>query len=257
MFYKKYLLLGIVLFSSQIFSQSSQMDAFLSAKTRFLSAASSKLKDGHANIQFGGYWSSQGKTQHININGLIGDQFTATQQRDSNGLVGLGYFVEGLKRGQYTITYGLNAFYLAPTRVAGNVTQENAFTNLSYNYKVTHYPLYAVGKAIVGTEASHYNYTFNAGIGPNFMHTNAFKEGRLNEQTEPDAVFSGHTTTTFSASAGAGIKLNRVVGNAPLECGYRFFYLGKGHFNIYNDQVQNSLNTGNAYANALMCALVV
>ncbi len=258
MFYKKYLFLSMVLLTGQVLGQSLDSNTILDTKTRVLSAVSSRLKNGHAHVQFGGYWSSQGKNQHVNIQGLIGDQFTVTQKKDSNGLVGLGYFVEGPKNERFNLIYGLNAFYLAPTLVAGNVIQENIFTNLSYAYKVTHYPLYAMAKTLINTKSSRYTYTFGAGIGPNFMYTGSFKERSLNEQTLPDStIFAAHTTTTLSATAGAGIKFNQVFGNAPLECGYRFFYLGKGHFNISNTQVLSSLNTGSTYASAVMCALVV
>ncbi len=62
--------------------------------------------------------------------------------------------------------------------------------------------------------------------------------------TVPDAIFSSHTTTTFTATMGAGIKINHLFGEAPLECGYRFFYLGQGHFNAATSQVLNNLSTG-------------
>ena len=63
------------------------------------------------------------------------------------------------------------------------------------------------------------------------------------------------TTTAFSATAGIGIKLNNVIKTIPLECGYRFFYLGKGHLNTLSDQVLNTLKTGDDYANAIICAV--
>jgi hypothetical protein len=43
----------------------------------------------------GGYWSTQGKQQHINIQRLIGDEFNVIDNYSSNGLVGLGYFFDG------------------------------------------------------------------------------------------------------------------------------------------------------------------
>ena len=75
--------------------------------------------------------------------------------------------------------------------------------------------------------------------------------------TIPDHIFSGRTTTTFSAMAGVGIKLKEVFGQAPLECGYKFFYLGQGSFGKETEQVVNTLKTGNSYANAVMCSLTV
>ena len=53
------------------------------------------------------------------------------------------------------------------------------------------------------------------------------------------------------------IKLNHIFGEAPLECGYRFFYLGQGDFNVLTNQVLTTLNTGTAYANAVICSITV
>src|SRR3990167_3529693 len=89
----------------------------------------SALKHGHAVLQLGGYWGTQGKTQHINIQGLIGDEFTTNNNDNkSNGLVGLGYFLDGQDKDLFTISYGINAFYLAKTAITGDVVQENLFT---------------------------------------------------------------------------------------------------------------------------------
>ena len=43
----------------------------LNLSTKFLSNLSSKLRHGHPVLQLGGYWGTQGKNQHINIEGLI------------------------------------------------------------------------------------------------------------------------------------------------------------------------------------------
>jgi len=216
----------------------------------------STLKAGHALIQLGGYSSRQGATQHINIDGLIGDRFTVTKHGDSNGLLGLGYFIEGQSRGPLTMSYGINGFYLPRTSVSGTVTQENLFTNLSYGYHLTHYPVYAMAASIIPLKLTKQFLTLDVGIGPNFMRAGGFQEYSLdNGVTLPDNAFSGRTTTTFSATVGIGIRINNVFGKAPLECGYRFFYLGQGHFNTETNQLQNTLNTGNTYANALLCGI--
>ncbi len=47
--------------------------------------------------------------------------------------------------------------------------------------------------------------------------------------------------STFTATIGAGIKVNR------------FVYLGQGNFNVVTSQVVNTLNTEPVYANAVMC----
>lgn len=223
----------------------------------FLSTLSSSLKQGHAIIQFGGYWSNQGQTQHINIQDLIGDEFTITSHSSSNGLVGLGYFIDGEEKPFLKMSYGVNAFYLAKTAVTGNVIQENLFTNLSYHYNLTHYPVYAIAKSTINTKFPKYALTIDAGIGPNFIRADGFQEHSLDGITIPDNIFSSHTSTTFSATMGFGVKINQVFGPAPLECGYRFFYLGQGNFNRASDQVLNVLNTGSNYANALMCSITV
>ena len=216
-----------------------------------------KLAHGHGFFQLGGYWSIQGQSQQININGLIGDYFNVTDSNGSNGLVGVGYFIDGPNIKQIPIEYGINWFYLAKTSVNGTVLQENLYTNLAYSYNVTHYPLYFVAKSTFKTKLPNKAVTFDVGIGPNFMTTSNFQESSLGANTIPDAIFSGKTTTTFSATAGLGIKFNQFFGQAPLECGYRFFYLGQGNFNPLTDQTQNNLNTGSDFGNAVMCSITV
>ncbi len=216
-----------------------------------------QLTHGHAVIQLGGYWGDEGKQQHISIENLIGDNFTVTNRQSGNVLAGLGYFVDGQDKDLFKMVYGVNAFYLAKTRISGDVVQENLFTNLSYGYNITHYPVYAVAKSIIKTKSPRYAVTVDLGVGPNFMHTSNFREHSLDGVTIPDNIFSGQTTTTFSVMTGLGIKINDVFGNAPLECGYKFFYLGQGGFSANNTQVLNTLNTGNDYANALMCSITL
>ena len=58
------------------------------------------LKRGHAVAQIGGFWSTADKEQHININDLIGDQFTVTNQNKSNVVAGLGYYLDGPEQGR-------------------------------------------------------------------------------------------------------------------------------------------------------------
>jgi len=216
------------------------------------------LAHGHVVGQLGGFWSTQGKSQHVNMATLIGDNFTVTSSNDGNGLGGVGYFIEGQEYNLFKMAYGINGFYLAKTSVMGNVVQENLFTNLSYGYNVTHYPVYAVAKSTIPVKSQKYALTIDAGIGPNFMRVSNFQEKSLDGgMTIPDNIFSNHTTTTFSAMTGIGVKINNVFGTLPLECGYKFFYLGQGRLRINNNQVLTALNTGSDYANALMCSLTV
>lgn len=223
----------------------------------FLSNLVPSLKYGHPIIQLGGYWSRQGRNQQINIQDVIGDEFTVTRHNSSNGLVGLGYFLDGQEKPFFKTSYGINAFYLAKTNVTGNVIQENLFTNLSYQYNLTHYPVYVIAKSTIKTQFPQYALTIDTGIGANFIKADGFQEHSLDGITIPDNIFSGHTSTTFSATAGFGVKVNQVFGSAPLECGYRFFYLGQGNFYKSNNQVLNPLKTGNNYANALLCSIII
>ena len=63
--------------------------------------ALSTLKPGHPLLQLGGYWSTLGSEQHINILSLIGNDHTVTKRGGSNGLVGVGYFVDGKEKDRY------------------------------------------------------------------------------------------------------------------------------------------------------------
>jgi hypothetical protein len=217
------------------------------------------LLHGHAVVQLGGYWSIQGKSQHINIEGLIGDTFTVTKDSGSNGLVGFGYFVDGPERGRFDLSYGINAFYMPKTSVSGYVTQEGLFNNLAYGYNTSHFPVYAMAKSTIDLKSPNYALTLDVGIGPNFMKASGFKEYSLDGGvTLPDNIFSSRTSTLFSATAGIGLIRNHVFGNAPLECGYRFFYLGDGaNFNNTTNQVLSTFSTGPMYANAIVCGVTV
>ena len=209
-------------------SQPANDSSFLKSYPRFLSNLPVLLKHGHAVLQLGGYWSIQGHSQQINIDDLIGNYTTAANSSGSNGLVGVGYFVDGQDTSLFKMNYGINWFYLSNTRVNGLVTQENLFANLSYSYHVTHYPLYAVAKSTINTKSPNHSVTFDVGIGPNFMTTSNYQESSLDGITLPDQIFSGKTTTTFSVTTGLGVQFKNFFGPAPLECGYRFFYLGRG-----------------------------
>lgn len=249
-------ILGGLFFLSCNLVYSSQPAHSNSVVPRFIFSPVSALKQGHFTLQAGGYWSTQGKAQHIDIESLIGDEFTVTRHHDSNGLVGLGYFVDGHSLERIQLSYGVNFFYLPKTSVSGTVVQEDLFTNLSYGYGVTHYPLYAAVKAKTSLPISRLALTLDAGVGPNFMHTGGFVEHSLDGGiTIPDNAFSGHTSTTFSATAGVGLQLAKVFGEMPMECGYRFFYLGQGRLSKNTDQIINNLHTGSAYANAVLCAV--
>ncbi len=211
---------------------------------------------GNPIIQIGAFNATQGKDQHINIDGLIGDQFTVSDQHAENVLLGLGYFFHGLQNNHYSLQYGLNAFYLAHTVVRGTVIQENLFSNLSYHYNITNYPIFATTKLLINTRDKNTQITFDLGIGPNIIHTSNFGETSLDGITSPDHIFSGRTSTAFSATAGLGIRWDNML-PVPVELDYRFFYLGKSNLERTNDQVINSLSTGCNFANALFFSIIV
>ncbi len=206
-------------------------------------------------LQVGWFTANQGKSQHVGIDGLIGDDFSVSKSSDQNFLIGTGYYFNGLSRKNVSLLYGLNAFYLAPTKVKGKVTQEGLFTNLSYQYSRTNYPIYVSAKALFHcSERS--DVSIDLGIGPNIASSGSFKEKSLDSGvTIPDAnMFSRKNVVSCSATAGLGWKV-AVLKYLSFEIDYRFFYLGEGKLKKNNDQVKNNLSTGNSYANALIFSI--
>ncbi|MBA3662069.1 MAG: hypothetical protein H0W64_10095 [Gammaproteobacteria bacterium] len=250
---RSFLLLLILLNTRSVFAdiQSPSINS-----TQLNNAFISALMHGHPVFELGAYRGTQGNTQHINIQDLIGDTFTVSDSHNNSGLVGLGYFIDGQISNLFTISYGINAFYLAATSVSGNVIQENLFTNLSYSYQLYHYPIYAMIKSALNLNSPNYALSIDGGVGPNFMRVNSFTENSLDGGvTIPEQPFSSNTTTTFSATIGIGLKINHAFGQIPIEIGYRFFYLGQGHFKASSSQVLNNLKTGNVYANAIVLSV--
>lgn len=211
---------------------------------------------GEPILQIGWFTATQGKSQHVNIQGLIGDDFSVKKSSDQNLLVGVGYYLNGPDICQTSLLYGVNAFYLAPTQVKGNVTQENFATNLSYHYSRTNYPIYLAGKALIHCNSCS-DVVIDLGIGPNIVNTRGFKEQSLDGGiTIPDPhTFSGKSVVAFSATAGLGWRIHNALGNLSLEINYRFFYLGQGELKKNNNQFRNTLHTGNSYGNALFLSI--
>ena len=212
---------------------------------------------GHPVVQLGGFLSHQGKAQFGGIQGLIGNEYTIRSHQGSNGLVGVGYYFDRPENKLFNISYGVDAFYLPRTFVNGYVVQELRFTNLAYDYSITNFPLFAATKATFNHNAKNYALTLDAGVGPNFMSTSRFYERPVaGSISVSDHAFYGHASVAFAAMAGAGVKLNTIFNsNVPLECGYRFFYLGAGELSKNSDQLLNTLKTGQGYANALLCSV--
>ncbi len=214
---------------------------------------------GHFLAQIGGYSAIQGKAQTIHMTeNLIGNRYTVTTHNQGNGLVGLGYLLDGpVIQGRFPISYGIDAFFLGQTSVRGYIIQEEEFTNLSYRYKVQHIPLYFVAKTVLDTKVEKVKLAFDAGIGPNFMSASHYKEEALAAFVIPDRAFSGRNNTTFAATVGASLRYVNSPDSIPLECGYRFFYLGQGKFQTNNEQVLNTVKTGDNYANAFVCTVTI
>lgn len=221
-------------------------------------------KYGSIVVQVGGFNVYQGKSQHVAITELVGDDFTVTKHNDYNFLLGLGYFINGpddtyinCSHVLFNTMIGINAFYLPKTYVKGEVIQEDLYNNLSYKYSVTNYPVYLTAKALFKTPDDHFNITVDLGAGPNFIQAGGFSEKSIDGGiTIPDHIFSTKTNVALSATAGIGVQFNNIIPQVPFECGYRFFYLGEGQFNTATS-LTTTLHTGNGYANALMCSVNV
>ncbi len=206
----------------------------------------------------GGYFRAhQGQSQFINIEDLIGDDFHVTKQNDNNFLAGIGYFIPGMQTSRFTLYYGLNAFYLWQTEVKGDVIQEDLFENLSFRYDITNLPIYLSAKAWFDTCYKNLKINLDAGLGVNIISTKNFREEPLDDITIPDNIYHSNSRTEFSATIGAGVVFEHVLGCFPVELNYRFFYLGQGSLKNVNPQVINTLHTGHGYANALILSVVL
>ena len=213
------------------------------------------LKKGYFILEAGGFIASEGKPQNIGVQDLVGNTYTTNNGNNGSVILGLGYLWNGPTTKLFKLDYGLNAFYLAESSVDGHVIQEQTFDNLSYSYKVKNIPIYATTKFNFKTNSEKYNVTLDMGVGPNFIITSHYQENPLNSEAVPDNAFSGYTKTALSAMIGIGLKINHAFGSTPLECGYRFFYLGQGYVNKNTDQLLGNLQTSNGYAHAITCSL--
>ncbi|HBI21587.1 MAG TPA: hypothetical protein DDY37_03215 [Legionella sp.] len=215
------------------------------------------LQHGSVPVELGMFTASAGKGQDINLQGFVGNQYTAKHSDSWNGMFGVGYFVDGFTKDRAQVSYGIDGFYLGKTSVHGTISQEHFATNLSYKYNIQNIPVYLATKATIKTNSEKYNLVFDAGIGPNFMRTSHYAESPLNNFSMTNPFFSAQNNVAFSAMAGLGVRINKAFGNAPLVCGYRFFYLGQGDFKANNSALLNTLKTGNTFANAVTCGVVI
>ena len=227
------------------------------------------FKEGEIPLQLGLFQAKEGMPQLIRIQGLLGNQYTTTDDSGSNGLVGIGYLlpVKEETLSHYAnlfhlsnFSYGVNAFYLGKTTVKGVILQEQTFSNLSYQYDVSNVPIYAVVRGEMLNAANKVGLVLHAGIGPNITMLRNYQEASLDGgMTVLNHSFYSNTNTTFSAMGGVGVAIHDLIPNVklPIECAYRFFYLGQSALNKRTNQIINSLETSQAYAQAIVCSATV
>ncbi len=229
----------------------------IAAKTKNRQGVLTLEAPGGLVFQFGGYSGIAGKSQHININGAIGDQYNVTNHNSFNVILGMGYYTKSHLIGSHAFQYGLNAFYLNDMTVNGTINQENLFTNLSYYYNLKHLPIYAMFKMPLLYKSPPIALTADIGIGPNVIFLSRVDEQSLDGGvTLPDNAFGRQTDVAFSATVGFNVQFLQLDSGA-VSCGYRFFYLGDASFKKNTDQLSNTLTTGPSYANALMCQMML
>ncbi len=252
---KAYIAIVVALISTQSFSSTAFTPLPVSTNNVY---SQWQARKPELLIELGGFFATQGQNnQMIAIEDLKGNQYTVTNGNSSSGIVGLGYYMRGWSRDRFDVSYGLNTFYFAPSSVSGYIVEEMMFTNLAYKYDVNHFPLYVAAKGKFNNSQDRYALVFDAGIGPNFTRTRHYQEQPRAPMYSVNNSFSGASNVTFSAMAGIGFRINRLFGSAPLECGYRFFYLGQDALQPTNDQILTRLSTGENYAQAIMCGLVI
>lgn len=215
------------------------------------------MKDSDLVFQGGGFIQRAGEDQNIDIDGLVGNHYNVDANKASAPFLGLGYYLHAINNDTFALDYGINVFYLFATKVDGTILVEQQFEDLSYKYFVESLPLYAALKTNFKNKTNTCAFTMDVGIGPNFMTTRDYKETILVAGAVADDTFSGETVTTFSATAGLGIRFYQLMGPLDFEIGYRFFYLGAGSLSKENHLMQDDLSTGDVYANAIVFALTL
>lgn len=210
--------------------------------------------------QIGGYFGSYGKAQLVDVATLNGNWYTLAKGSPNNVLLGANYYLDAYSHPKYKIQAGLDVFYLPKGSVGGNINleQQEQSENLSYNYSVQNIPLYFAARAKTKELNPYFDLVFDLGIGPNFIRTSNYQQSPLTSYTlSDDQIFSAHNNVSFSAMAGVGTRLYNLLGDLPLECSYRFMYLGQGNLAINDNQLLNTLVTGHNYANTIACGVVI
>ncbi|MCH9756549.1 MAG: hypothetical protein K0U37_05095 [Gammaproteobacteria bacterium] len=202
-------------------------------------------------LHIGGFFSHQGVEQHINLNGLVGNDYSPTRRNSGNVIVGVGLLRPGTSYKTVDFEYGVQLYYLSGTTTSGVISIENVLPNLSYSYTTTFLPLYANVKANIETQFDKTKLTLDVGVGPDFMTLTRYREAPRTAATIPNSFYSRQTKTQFATLFGVGLKSDKFADGGSLEIAYKFFYLGQSKFTPNNNQVLNSLNTGSVFANAI------
>jgi len=214
------------------------------------------FKNPYLNVHGGASNNLLGQSQQVSVNLMPSANYTLASRQYWNGILGLS-LLDDRQFLQKNMSYGLSAFYFFPSTVSGNIYQAGAFNNLSYSYLVYNIPIYATAKTILEVPKLPMPIFFDIGIGPNFLLTSKYSEAIINPQSLPDNAYSSSTNVSFSITAGLGVRNDKILPGHPLECGYRFFYLGSSQLTIHNNQYLNELGTGNVFSNSLICSLKI
>ena len=216
----------------------------------------SVIKDIYFNVHGGASNNLIGQSQQVGVNLMPSANYTLSSRQYWNGVVGLS-LLKDTQFLQKNMSYGLSAFYFFPSIVSGNIYQAGLFNNLSYSYRAYNSPIYATAKTSVESSKLPMPIFFDVGIGPNIMLTSKYSEQIINPDSLPDNAFGSSTRAAFSATAGVGFRNEKILPGHPLECGYRFFYLGSTQLAIKNNQYFNKLGTGIMFANSVICSIKI
>ena len=216
------------------------------------------LKDSELALSLGIATASQGKAQIVPVQGVPDDRYNLLDKHDQNIVLGLSYMLPIKNATQSSLRIGLNTFYFVKTAVKGNITQMLAFTNLGYQYQVSHIPFLLTAKKLINLPRSHLKTAVQFGVGPDLLIINNYKERSLDGGvTLPNNSFKSKTNIAFSAMAGVSLIFDNLIKKRPLELGYRFFYSQGGKLKINSTIVNAALKTGPSYLSALVLSTKV
>ncbi len=199
--------------------------------------------------------AKQGKELHIDITGLIGDQYLISSDHSSSAFVTLGalWKVKAVKQG--TILIGLDYSFFGNTKTKGDILIENTLRNLSYSYSAHSSVIissaqlrHSMGKS--GNEA-----IFEIGLGPNFMTTHGYSEQSLDDTTSTSKSFKGKTTPSLAARVGVSLLTKNLSKTKGFSLGYRLTSLGSGKLKPNTGNITSQLTTGNVYNHAIMLSV--